>query len=366
MRIAVTTVLAAACLALPASAHAAGYTYTTIANGSETRFLGSCPAINLRGQVAFTASDFDPETFDVNDSMLRGSGGALTTIAGEESDGLVAIVGNPSINIVGQVAFDANPDDDDREVILRGSGGPLTEIARASEARRFDSFTADVSLNSLGRVAFGAELNAGGDEGVFEGSGGPVATRYVASTSRFAGSAGQPSLTEVESVAFTEETDDGGAGVFRQDILGRITQIASGFFSGRVSLNLAGRVAYSSFDAVYVNGVADREHRRRVLRLRLLRPEPQRPQPGRVPGHPRRLLLQRRVHRPERDARRGRPHGHRDRRAHRPVGERVPRDAQRRGAGRGHRHLRRRDTGGHPRHAAPVALRSRSSCGGLP
>ena len=254
MRIAVTAVLAAACLALPASAHAAGYTYTTIANGSETRFLGGCPAINLLGQVAFTASDFDPETFEIKESMLRGSGGALTTIADEESDGLVGIVGNPSINDVGQVAFDANPDDDDREVILRGSGGPLTEIARASEARRFDSFTADVSLNSLGRVAFGAELNAGDDEGVFEGNGGAVATRYVASTSRFAGSAGQPSLTEVESVAFTEETDDGGAGVFRQDIFGRITQIASGFFSGRVSLNLAGRVAYSSFDAVYVNG----------------------------------------------------------------------------------------------------------------
>ena len=35
---------------------------------------------------------------------------------------------------------------------------------------------------------------------MFEGSGGPIATRYAASTSRFAGSAGQPSLTEVESV----------------------------------------------------------------------------------------------------------------------------------------------------------------------
>ena len=150
------------------------------------------------------------------DKILRGSGGALTTIA-DESDGFTSISGNPSINDFGAVGFDANPTGPDAELIARGSGGPLTEIARAGNTQRFDSFTADVSLNNLGRVALTGELNADGDEGLFEGSGGPVATRYLASTSDFAGSISPPSLSDLEQVAFAEETDAGVRGLFRQN-----------------------------------------------------------------------------------------------------------------------------------------------------
>jgi hypothetical protein len=244
--------LAAASLAVPASAHAAGYTYTTIASGSETRTLGRCPAINLVGQVAFTAQDFNPQTFDTEDLVLRGMGASLTTIATESGNRLAGISGNPSISDTGHVAFDAIREGGG-EVILRGWAGPPTEIARAGDGERFDSFSADLSLNSQGRVAFTGEL-ANGDEGLFEGSGGPVSTRYLASTSEFAGSLGQPSLTEVETIAFTEETDAGVRGVFRQEQTGRITQLATGDFNGRVSLSMMGRVAFNDFDRLYLAG----------------------------------------------------------------------------------------------------------------
>lgn len=141
----------------------------------------------------------------------------------------------------------------DRELIARGAGGPLTEVARAGSTQRFDSFTADVSLNNSGRVAFTGELTESGDEGLFEGSGGPVATRYLASTSEFAGSISPPSLNDLEQAAFAEETDAGVRGIFRQGPGGGVTAIADDTgdlqsFDDRASLNNLGRVAFTAFD----------------------------------------------------------------------------------------------------------------------
>ncbi len=243
----------AVALALPATSEAAnGYRYATIASSSETLSLGSCPAINNRGAVAFTATSFDPRTGQSQDRMLRGSGGPLTTIAGPR-DGIEAIPGNPSINGSGAVAFDANPQGDDNERIVRGSGGGLSVIARAGDGRRFDSFTADVSLNKNGRVGFTGELNTTFDEGLFEGSGDRIATRYLASTSRFAGSISQPSLNDRGRVGFAEETDRGVSGVFSQAPSGDVVTIADDegelqSFGGRVSQNNRGRVAFTAFD----------------------------------------------------------------------------------------------------------------------
>lgn len=75
MRLAATlTATLAISVALTAASIAADYSYGTIANGSDTLFLGQCPAINNFGAVAFSASRFDPETFDSEDLILRGSG----------------------------------------------------------------------------------------------------------------------------------------------------------------------------------------------------------------------------------------------------------------------------------------------------
>ena len=76
------------------------YSYRTIAEGSDTLFLGQCPAINNFGAVAFSASELDPETSDLDDSVLRGAGGPLTMIA-DESDGFTSISGNPTIDDLG-------------------------------------------------------------------------------------------------------------------------------------------------------------------------------------------------------------------------------------------------------------------------
>jgi len=243
MRVVVTLSTALAIsVAAPAFSSAADYSYRTIAASSDALSLGQCPAINNLGAVAFPASEFDPDTGDSQDLILRGSGGALTTIA-DEADGFTSISGNPSINDLGAVAFDGNPVGPDGELIARGSGGRLTEIARAGGAQRFDSFTADVSVNVLGRVAFTGELNATGDEGLFEGSGGPIATRYLASTSPLAGSIAPPSLTDLESAAFAEETDAGASGIFRQDLGGRVTLIGDAVI--RTGDTVAGRTVQS-------------------------------------------------------------------------------------------------------------------------
>jgi hypothetical protein len=260
MRLAATLAAAlAAPAALTATSIAADYSYRTIASSSDpaTLSLGQCPAINNFGAVAFSTSEFDPETGS-EDKVLRGSGGPLTTIA--DGSDFSSISGNPSINDLGAVAFDGNPPGLDAELIARGSGGPLTEIARArSTQQRFDSFTADVSLNNFGRVAFTGELNdAISDQGLFEGSGGPVATRYLASTSDFAGSIAPPSLNDLERVAFAEVTDAGVRGIFRQDPSGGVTTIADDTgdlegFNDWVSLNNVGRVAFTAFDDEFAN-----------------------------------------------------------------------------------------------------------------
>ena len=62
MRSAVTLAALAVSVAVPATTAAAGYTYRTIVEGSDTLFLGQCPAINNFGTMAFPASEFDPET----------------------------------------------------------------------------------------------------------------------------------------------------------------------------------------------------------------------------------------------------------------------------------------------------------------
>jgi hypothetical protein len=62
------------------------YSYRTIAEGRDTLFLSQCPAINNFGTVSFPASEFDPATENLEDKILRGAGGPLTTIATRATD----------------------------------------------------------------------------------------------------------------------------------------------------------------------------------------------------------------------------------------------------------------------------------------
>ena len=319
-RITVTAALVAASLAVPAAAQAAGYTYTTIATGSETRSLGSCPAINLLGQVAFTASGPRP-----GDVRHRGHGaarqrrGADDDRHGDAVPALAGISGNPSINDVGQVAFDANPDEDDSEVILRGSGraADRDRPRRRRAALRQLHRRREPQQPRPGRVRAASSTQR---------RRGPVRGR------RRAGQHPLPRLDEPLRGLGRPAVADRGRDdrVHRGDrrrrcaassartVSGAITQIASGFFNGRVSLNLLGRVAYSAFDAVYLAGSGrrpGREHRRAVLRLRLRRAVASttatrsRSSPISTTSSSNGVFTG-----PERDPRRGRPHRHGDRR----------------------------------------------------
>jgi hypothetical protein len=58
-------------VAVAATSFAADYSYTTIAEGSDALFLGQCPAINNFGAVALSASEFDPETSNSENKILR-------------------------------------------------------------------------------------------------------------------------------------------------------------------------------------------------------------------------------------------------------------------------------------------------------
>lgn len=252
MRLAAVPLTLSALFAAVAPA-SADYSFRTVATSSDTVFLGSCPALNDNGVVAYQVSEFDPETFNSEDKILRRGNGPLAVTVADASDGLDSIPGNPSINERNVVAFDANPTGADREVILRGTPGRLVEIARAGRTQRFDSFTADVSLNNAGRVAFTGELNQPSDEGLFEGTANTVVTRYRANRSPFAGSIAPPSLNDAEQVAFTEERDNGIRGVFRLSPANAVTNIAQDTgelqsFGTRVSLNNAGAVAFTAFD----------------------------------------------------------------------------------------------------------------------
>jgi hypothetical protein len=253
-----TATIAAALAALlaPAVAVAAGtsgtatYSFTKIADTADGFSSFGCPALNGRGQAAFGATVFDPETFNSTESVERGSGGPLTTIADEGDD--FSFFGNPSINRRGSVSVAARFDEQEGEAIVRGRGGPLTEIAR-TDPGRFNFFTFDTSVNNDGVVAFTAELDErfDFDEGLFTGDGGPPRTRYLASTSRFQGSIAPPSINEHGEVAFAEQRDDDVRGIFRQSD-GRFTTIADdrGRFQGftdRPSLNNDGWVAFTAF-----------------------------------------------------------------------------------------------------------------------
>ena len=222
------------------------YTFTRIVDTATTTFdpFGfGAPAINDAGQVAFKATDANTNV----QSILRGSGGALTPIA--DNTGSINFLGRlPSINNAGEVAFAATVSGSN-EQIYRGSGGPLVTIADTTGSPKFFAF--NPSLNNAGSVAFQAELD-NFDEGLFHGNGGPVTTVFTTSTSKFNDSFGSPSINDAGQIAFEAGRDAGDDGIFRfNPATNTFTTIVTntGTFStpdDRPSMNAGGRVAFQS------------------------------------------------------------------------------------------------------------------------
>jgi hypothetical protein len=276
------TALAAAILflfaALPALAQSgsARYRFTTLLDSQDEGLVPtSCAAINSLGTVTVVVED--PALGIEKLVTKRGAFDAPIVVADTQrvanfptfcDNGFTSITSNPSINELGDVAFQGNlrrvttdpacgtPEQRDtpRQGVFLGEGGMLTTIAHTNNAPggNFISefLVADTSVNSFGKVAMSIEVHEPPfDQGLFVGSrSGLFDERFRSSTSDFDAPSSRMSLNELGQVAF----EDNGIvlsnpdGTFRQIVGSNADDVAA--FDP--SLNIFGRVAFIGFRTV--------------------------------------------------------------------------------------------------------------------
>lgn len=274
--------VAAAVLVLlnASTAHAqsgsARYSFTTLLDSNDGLVPTRCAAINLAGTVAVQVRD---TALGFNTLVtMRQAGDAPVVVAHTQrvadyptfcDNGITSITSDPSINELGEVAFQGNlrrlsgppacetPEQRDtpRQGVFLGAGGPLTTIAHTNNepgANFISEFlVADTSVNSLGNVALSIELRGLPlfDQGLFVGSRqGTFDERLRNSTSEFDAPSQRMSLNEVGQIAW----EDNGIALSNPD--GTIQRIVdSNFGSFAVfdpSLNLFGTVAFTGFEFI--------------------------------------------------------------------------------------------------------------------
>jgi hypothetical protein len=216
--------------AVPAASVAgAGYTFTKVVDSARDDFNPNafvCASINNGGDIAFKAGRTSDDGLNSFDGIYRANAdGSLTTIAEDPNRDRFGFLGiNPSMNDVGQVSFAANLTPDLEQAILRGDGGELTTIA-STVGPPFGFFGFDTSVNDSGEVAFKAERDEelGFDEGLFSGSGEALTTHYLNSAdvlldgepARFGGNDSRPSINNSGDIAFDETVQpDFDSGIF--------------------------------------------------------------------------------------------------------------------------------------------------------
>jgi len=149
---------------------------TTYYRSSTSQFseFGSLsrPSINNLGDIAFEES---VDSGDLGVFVTQGSG--FKTIAAPDPN---VIVGRPNLNDAGTVAFHRFFNDQPGEELVTGTGGRLTVIADTRGPFQSFGFFLDFTppaLNNHGKAAFFADLDAGG-AGIFTGRS-PVADRVI-------------------------------------------------------------------------------------------------------------------------------------------------------------------------------------------
>lgn len=209
--------LAVGCLFLGFPAEAATFTFTKIADESDSFFSGnfSLPALNDSGTVVFRGS-----SDKVGEGIFTGSGGAITTIADTQGP-FFGFPDNfakgPVINNAGTVAFNALLDDGS-EGIFTSRNGSITTIADTNGPfSRFSSPT----INNRGTLAFKAFLDDG-VEGIFTSSGGVITAIAdsrgpFSSFSQLFGIPSIPAINNQNAVAFRALLNSGEAGIFVSD-----------------------------------------------------------------------------------------------------------------------------------------------------
>jgi hypothetical protein len=255
----------------PAHADQSRYSFTTVLDSQRDGLIAeSCAAINTLGTVAVLALD---EALDISKLVTkRGAHDAPVIVADTQrvadfptfcDNGFTQITSNPSINELGEVAFQGNlrrlstrqdcqtdaQRDTPRQGVFLGKGGPLTTIAHTNNPPGGDFIAeflvADTSVNSFGKVALAIELdNSNFDQGLFVGSkAGTFDERFRNSSSEFDTPSSRMSLNEVGQIAFQDNgiVLSNPNGTFR-----RIIDSNDGdFVVFDPSLNIFGRVAFT-------------------------------------------------------------------------------------------------------------------------
>ena len=280
--------VAAAALVLigssPAEAQigSARYRFTTVLDSVRDGLVATrCAAINTRGTVAVQVAD---AALGFNKLVTkRGAIDAPVVVAHTErvanyptfcDNGITQITSDPSINELGEVAFQGNlrrlsgepacetPEQRDtpRQGVFLGTGGPLTTIAHTNNppGNEFISefVVADTTVNSSGQVALAIELRGEPlfDQGLFVGSrSGMFDERFRNSTSEFDTPSSRMSLNELGQIAFQDN------GIVLSNPNGTIRRIVDsnngGFAVFDPSLNIFGRVAFTGFRTVAGNQI---------------------------------------------------------------------------------------------------------------
>ena len=251
--------------------HAGGparYRFTRVADSFEDGFdpfSFECLSINNHGDIAFRTSRVPAEIGSLIQGIYRADGDEgrsrrrrLTTIA--EFDGGFDFLGqNPSINDAGEVAFAVNEFSFDTFIetqsILRGDGRTLRTIA--TTVSDFSRFGFEPTVNEKGVVTFKAKTN---DLDTFDFETALVSgrrrrdltTHYLSSESEFSefGTLSRPSINNHGDIAFEESVDSESVpGVFvtRGDGFKTIAAPDPDVIVGRPNLNDAGTVVFHRF-----------------------------------------------------------------------------------------------------------------------
>jgi hypothetical protein len=247
-------VLLGTAFAAERDAVAQGYTFIKIADSAIEEFdpfSMAAPSLSDMGHVAFTA-----QVVDKSGTRVLRTGPALAlpfaTIVDSGLDPEVAgVFDNVSVNNSGQVSFWATISGPIDERILRGDGGPLTTIAQASDDDLFSFMSVVTSINDAGVVAWQGELNQPGfPQGLYMGDGGKVDIIFSTASSSFTSSFAGPAINEAGQIAFrASSTTSGGEAVFRYDGADSFVTIVQGdgkfssVFDDEPDINNAGRVA---------------------------------------------------------------------------------------------------------------------------
>jgi hypothetical protein len=258
----------------------AGYTFTTILDSQRDGLNPTrCAAINLFGTIAVTVQDIAlggtkiiTKRSATDTPVVIADTTAMPDFPTLCDNGFNALPSDPSINELGEVAFQGNlrrlttraecgtpAQRARRQGVFLGNGGPLTTIAHTINQPGGDFIAeflvADQSVNTSGQVAIVPELDVTFDQGLFVGSRtGTFDRRFLVDRPApggftFNNLSSRVSLNEVGQVAFESGLDKKDvSGIFLSDPDGKFKTIvdsSGGLVARDPSLNIFGTVAFT-------------------------------------------------------------------------------------------------------------------------